>query len=90
MAIAEKCRPPQEWYDEDFDDLFGPDDESLEPVIRSREGRATVDQADGRSTGRKSSYHRWLKRAKARRERHKAKRNPECLAAYGRYRGYET
>lgn len=39
---------------------------------------------------RKSSYHRYLKRAKARAERRRAKKDPECVPGYGKYRGWET
>jgi hypothetical protein len=44
-----------------------------------------IEQADG-SGGK---WHAFLKRMKRRYERRKAKRNPECLASYGKYRGYE-
>ncbi|MFA5758553.1 MAG: hypothetical protein WC942_04225 [Clostridia bacterium] len=33
--------------------------------------------------------HRWLKKWKARLERRKAKKNPECKDGYGKYKGYE-
>lgn len=46
-----------------------------------------VEQADGYS-GR--SYHRYLKLTKRRMERRRAKRDPECMPGYGKYRGYET
>ncbi len=52
----------------------------------SREGKASVEQADGYSGG---NWHKFLKRKKRRKERHKAKRNPECLASYNKYKGYE-
>ncbi len=45
-----------------------------------------IQQADG-SGGR--AYHSFLKKHKRRHERRRAKRNPECLATYGKYRGYE-
>lgn len=54
--------------------------------MKVREGKAKCEQADGYS-GR--SYHRFLKIRKRRLERHKAKRNPECLPTYGKYSGYE-
>lgn len=44
------------------------------------------EKADGPSGGR---YHRWLKVYKRRRERQRARRNPECVPAYGRYYGWE-
>lgn len=47
------------------------------------------EQADGHSK-RGSAYHQWLKKQKARFERHKAKRDPEAQPAYGKYKGYET
>jgi len=43
-------------------------------------------QADGYSG---SKFHRFIKMQKRRLERRKAKRNPECLSTYGKYRGYE-
>jgi len=51
-----------------------------------RDTKAKLEQADGYSGG---AYHRFLKRQKRRLERHKAKRKPDCLPTYGRYRGYE-
>lgn len=36
------------------------------------------------------SYHRFLKRKKSRLERRRAKRRPDCLPAYRRYRGYAS
>lgn len=45
------------------------------------------EQADGASGG---NWHRFLKVKKRRLERHKAKRYPECVPTYGKYRGYET
>lgn len=45
-----------------------------------------VEQADGYSG---SKYHRLLKRVKRRKERRRAKADPECLPGYGRYYGYE-
>lgn len=53
----------------------------------SRPGQANIEQADGKSG---SNYHRWLKRAKARSERRRAKQNPEAVPGYGRYAGWET
>lgn len=50
---------------------------------------AFVEQADGQSK-RGSGYHQFLKRRKARVERHKAKLNPETVPAYKKYKGYET
>ena len=47
--------------------------------------RCKGEQADGGS-GR---YHRWLKKFKARNERRRAKRNPECVPGYRFFRGYE-
>jgi hypothetical protein len=55
----------------------------------SRHGKPSVVQADSRwASG--TSYHRFIKRQKVRVERHRAKRNPECLPTYGRYNGYES
>jgi hypothetical protein len=52
-----------------------------------------IEAADGSSkTGaayRKSNYHKFLKKAKNRHERRKAKRKPDCLPTYGKYSGYE-
>lgn len=38
---------------------------------------------------RKSRYARYLKLAKHRVERRKARLNPDCIAEYTRYKGYE-
>jgi hypothetical protein len=46
-----------------------------------------IEQTDVRQHG---AYHRWLKRAKVRAERRRAKAVPDCVPAYGRYQGYET
>lgn len=48
-----------------------------------------VEQADGVNRHR-NGYHTFLKRRKARAERRRARRDPEVIPAYGRYRGYET
>jgi len=50
-----------------------------------------VEQADGWSKAGKGGkcYHWWLKKWKARKERHAAKKNPQCNPGYGKYRGYE-
>jgi hypothetical protein len=48
-----------------------------------------VEQADGRWQ-RNRLYHKLLKRMKIRVERRRARRNPECQPAYGRYNGFET
>lgn len=50
-----------------------------------------VEQADGKFSWlqRRSRYHSWLKKAKNRVERRKAKRNPECQHGYRRYNGWE-
>lgn len=45
---------------------------------------AAVEMADSHS----SSVNRFLKRLKNRKERQRARINPECIPAYGRYRGY--
>jgi hypothetical protein len=50
---------------------------------------SNCEQADGKSK-RRSGYHQFLKRKKRRAERKKAKANPDCQPAYGRYDGYET
>lgn len=47
-----------------------------------------IEQADGGRYG-KGEYHRFLKREKARKERRRAKKNPECTPAYARYSGWE-
>lgn len=47
------------------------------------------EKADGRNP-RMNYFHRWLKVAKRRHERRKAKRDPETPATYGKYQGYET
>jgi len=52
-----------------------------------RDDKVKGEQADGASGGH---YHRFLKKYKLRIERRRAKRNPECLPAYRKYRGYET
>lgn len=52
---------------------------------RGRRAR-NFEQADGSS---KSKYHGFLKRAKRRLERRRARHNPECIPGYGRYTGYE-
>jgi len=46
------------------------------------------EKADGKSK-RAGGYHQWLKRQKARIERRRAKRDPECRPGYGKYRGWE-
>ena len=51
-----------------------------------RDNKAKCEQADGYSGG---NNHRFLKVHKRRIERRKAKRNPECIPTYGKYRGYE-
>lgn len=51
-----------------------------------RDTKGKVEQADG-SSGR---HHTFLKKYKRRKERHKAKRNPECIASYKRFSGYES
>jgi hypothetical protein len=52
-----------------------------------RDEKVKGEQADGASGG---NYHRFLKKQKLRNERHRAKRNPECVPTYRKYRGYET
>lgn len=51
-----------------------------------RDNKVKIEQADGYSG---SGWHRFLKVKKRRLERRRAKRNPECVATYGKYRGYE-
>lgn len=46
--------------------------------------------ASYRHCGHNPSYHRFLKRAKNRAERRRAKQDPECVPGYGRYHGWET
>lgn len=50
-----------------------------------KDSKPNCEQADGSS----SKYHTFLKVRKRRCERRKAKRNPECVSTYGKYRGYE-
>ena len=50
---------------------------------------AMKEQADGRSR-RAGGFHQFLKKAKNRAERRKAKTNPEAQPSYCRYAGYET
>lgn len=55
-------------------------------------GYGLIEQRESRSAPyawRKSKYSRWLKKAKARAERRRAKRNPESVPGYGRYSGWE-
>lgn len=47
------------------------------------------EQADGKSK-RGNGYHQYLKRSKHRAERRRAKADPECQPAYGKYAGWET
>lgn len=47
------------------------------------------EQADGKSR-HPDGYHRYLKKSKLRKERRRARQNPECLPCYRKYRGYET
>jgi hypothetical protein len=52
---------------------------------------AGIEQADMRHVRcRPNGYHRFLKRAKLRSERRKAKANPECYPTYRRFRGWES
>ena len=51
--------------------------------------RGKCERADGKSTGKKHSYHRFLKKHKVRLERHAAKRDPETPPAYRKFHGYE-
>lgn len=53
-----------------------------------RYGRASVEMADGRSQ-RAGGGRAMRKRQKVRRERHRAKAEPECAPGYGFYRGYQ-
>lgn len=57
--------------------------------FHKRTGRAGAEHADARHR-RPNIYHRFLKRWKARLERHRAKRNPGCRPGYNRHRGYES
>lgn len=50
-----------------------------------REGKGTVEQADG-----SGGFKRLLKRRMVRRERRKARRNPEVQPGYRKYWGYQT
>ncbi len=43
-----------------------------------------------RGYARFSTYHRYLKKAKLRQERRRAKVDVECVPCYRKYRGYET
>lgn len=47
-----------------------------------------VEKADGNGWGMRCRVK--VKRQKARLERRKARRNPECIAGYGKYSGYLT
>ena len=51
-------------------------------------GRGFVEQADGKH--RQSKYHGYLKRAKNKAERRRARQDPEAPARYGKYKGWET
>jgi hypothetical protein len=65
--------------------LFGDDEHpAREPKIRRLQ-----EQADGCGR-RRTSYRQFLKRTKARTERRRARLNPECLPAYGRYHGWQS
>ncbi len=55
----------------------------MEAILR---GKPKFEQADGYSGGK---WHAFLKRQKRRFERHKAKRCPECISTYNKYKGYE-
>ncbi len=48
-----------------------------------------VEQADPKHE-KPNAYHQHLKREKIRKERRKAKRDPEAPPTYGKYRGYES
>jgi hypothetical protein len=48
-----------------------------------------MEQADQKHK-RPNAYHKYLKKAKARAERRKAKIDPETPPTYGRYKGYES
>ena len=57
------------------------------PRIECADGGAWLGK---RGVPSKSSYHTYLKRQKNRAERRRARRDPECVPAYGLYAGYET
>jgi hypothetical protein len=44
-------------------------------------------KADGWTS---NSYHKFIKRQKNRIERRRAKHNPDCVPAYGKYKGWES
>ncbi len=46
-------------------------------------------QADGRSK-RAGQFHQFVKKAKLRKERRRANKDPETPPTYGKYRGWET
>ena len=50
-----------------------------------------MEKADGKShkSKAKKCYHWWLKRWKARLERRKGKKCPDCKPGYNKYKGYE-
>jgi len=57
--------------------------------MRDRNKRAkNFEQADGGSS-RECSYHRFIKKAKNRLERRRARENPDCIPGYGKYTSYE-
>lgn len=62
----------------------------LDPVVGRRQSGHKVPRID--QLDRSSSYARirQLKKWKNRIERRRAKINPECVANYGRYQGYES
>lgn len=51
---------------------------------------AAIEQADRRSGGRSGGAHATLKKLKRRKERRRARIDPECVVGYGKYRGYES
>ncbi len=62
------------------------EEEVKQERVSGRAGKASCEQADGYSGG---NWHAFLKRSKRRKERRKAKVNPECVPTYGKYKGYE-
>lgn len=62
-------------------------DAQLQFLANARNDRANTEEADGWFCG---AWHRFLKRLKSRRERRRAKQNPECRPGYNRHNGYES
>jgi hypothetical protein len=89
VEITRNHPMPQEWYEDEQEECpFGGDDVEPEKPAYAFRGGASVEQADGRSK-HAGGGHQFRKIQKRRRERRRAKRNPECFPGYGRYSGWE-